>query len=103
MGHLNLSPHPTLATLIGSEVGMCPECVSERSFQNFLFLMEKRITPSTRVTKKIGYKPGLAGCLRMEPVKAEKSQVIESSLFEPLDPTEPEVGPAPGYFSCVCQ
>lgn len=53
--------------------------------------MEKRITLSTGVTEKIGCKPGLAGCLKMEPVKAKKSQVTDTALFEPLDPTEPEV------------
>ena len=61
------------------------------------------MTLSTGVTKKIGSKPGLAGCLRMEPVQAEKSLKTESSLFEPLDPTEPEASPAPGYFGNVCQ
>ena len=55
------------------------------------------------VTKKIGYKPGRAGSLRKQPTKTEQSQVIEFSLFEPLDPVEPEASPAPGYFSYMCQ
>lgn len=58
---------------------------------------------STGVTKKIGYKPGLAGSLRKEPTRTEQSQVTESSLFEALDPVEPEASPAPGYFSHMCQ
>lgn len=52
-----------MATVIGSEVGVWPEWVPERQFQNLLFLVEKRIMLSTGVTKKIGYKPGLADSL----------------------------------------
>lgn len=89
-GEFELSPHPILATGIGSEMGMWPKWVPERQFQNLLFLVEKRIVLSTGVTKKISYKPGLAGSLRMEPTKTEQSQVTESSLFELLDPIEPE-------------